>query len=249
MGKQGGLRARGVANGYQALEPDTVYSYLVNDHWSPEARSSYTYLNLADETVAINWQSRWTRPKYPLPTSPIPSSRTSHRWHPSEPSWWGHPVAGPGATACLSGSNPAASDFDVTDPATFMAVPWSQVGLIVNASAYTAVDAAETAEGRRDAWNVNVTGLGRLVEVARAHRIPLVHVSTTTSSTARSSHTPRTSRSAPWGSTGRRRRRAMHWWRPSRGIGSIRELRSATATTSFAPWPHWPIASETERGR
>ncbi len=46
---------RGVANGYQALEPDTVYSYLVNEHWSPDARDSYTYLNLADETVAIDW--------------------------------------------------------------------------------------------------------------------------------------------------------------------------------------------------
>ena len=46
---------RGVANGYQALEPRTTYSYLVNDHWSPEARSSYTYLNLADETVAVPW--------------------------------------------------------------------------------------------------------------------------------------------------------------------------------------------------
>jgi dTDP-4-dehydrorhamnose 3,5-epimerase len=46
---------RGVANGYQALADDTTYSYLVNDHWSPQARASYTYLNLADETVAIAW--------------------------------------------------------------------------------------------------------------------------------------------------------------------------------------------------
>ena len=46
---------RGVANGYQALEPDTAYSYLVNEHWSPQARASYTYLNLADETVGIDW--------------------------------------------------------------------------------------------------------------------------------------------------------------------------------------------------
>ena len=42
---------RGVANGYQALEADTGYSYLVNDHWSPEARASYTYVNLADPAL------------------------------------------------------------------------------------------------------------------------------------------------------------------------------------------------------
>lgn len=65
-------------------------------------------------------------------------------------------------------------DFDVIDPATFVNVPWSQVGLVINASTYTAVDAAETTEGPRDAWNVNVTGLGRLVEITRTYRIALV---------------------------------------------------------------------------
>ena len=44
---------RGVANSYQTLEANTAYVYLVNDHWSPNA--SYTFLNLADETVAIAW--------------------------------------------------------------------------------------------------------------------------------------------------------------------------------------------------
>jgi dTDP-4-dehydrorhamnose 3,5-epimerase len=67
--------------------------------------------------------------------------------------------------------------FDLADEASLDAVAWSQVGLIVNAAAYTAVDAAETEQGRRDCWAVNVTGLARLVERARAHRIPLVHVS------------------------------------------------------------------------
>ena len=28
---------RGVGNSYQTLEPDTAYTYLVNDHWSPDA--------------------------------------------------------------------------------------------------------------------------------------------------------------------------------------------------------------------
>ncbi len=40
---------RGVGNAYQTLEPDTAYTYLVNDHWSPHAE--YTFLNLADETA------------------------------------------------------------------------------------------------------------------------------------------------------------------------------------------------------
>lgn len=44
---------RGVGNAFQTLEDSTAYSYLVNEHWSPDAK--YTFLNLADETVAIQW--------------------------------------------------------------------------------------------------------------------------------------------------------------------------------------------------
>lgn len=44
---------RGVGNAFQTLEPNTAYAYLVNDHYSPDA--SYTFLNLADETVAVEW--------------------------------------------------------------------------------------------------------------------------------------------------------------------------------------------------
>lgn len=44
---------RGVANGYQALEENTVYAYLVNEHWSPD--SQYTFVNLFDPALGIEW--------------------------------------------------------------------------------------------------------------------------------------------------------------------------------------------------
>jgi len=44
---------RGVANGYQTLEPNVAYTYLVNDHWSPDAQ--YASLNLYDPALGINW--------------------------------------------------------------------------------------------------------------------------------------------------------------------------------------------------
>jgi len=44
---------RGVANGFQTLEPNTAYTYLVNAHWSPDA--AYTFVNLFDKSVAIDW--------------------------------------------------------------------------------------------------------------------------------------------------------------------------------------------------
>lgn len=44
---------RGVANAYQTLEPNVTYTYLVNEHWSPEAK--YAAVNLFDPALAINW--------------------------------------------------------------------------------------------------------------------------------------------------------------------------------------------------
>lgn len=47
------LIPKGCANSYQTLEPDVVYSYLVDAHWSPSAE--YTFVNLGDSTLAIDW--------------------------------------------------------------------------------------------------------------------------------------------------------------------------------------------------
>lgn len=44
---------RGVGNSYQTLVDNTAYTYLVNDYWYPDAE--YTFLNLADPTLAISW--------------------------------------------------------------------------------------------------------------------------------------------------------------------------------------------------
>ena len=171
---------RGVANGYQALAPDTVYSYLVNEHWSPDARGSYTYLNLADETVAIDWP-------IPLSQAEISAADAAHsRLADVTPMAPRRTVVvgckgqlGRALTALLPGSlGLDLPEFDLRDPAAIASVPWGQVGTIINAAAYTSVDAAETHEGRRACWDVNVACLSRLVEVAREHRIPLVHVST-----------------------------------------------------------------------
>ena len=44
---------RGVANGYQTLEDNVTYTYLVNAHWSPDAQ--YTFVNLFDPVLHIDW--------------------------------------------------------------------------------------------------------------------------------------------------------------------------------------------------
>lgn len=44
---------RGVANGYQTLEEHVTYTYLVNDHWSADAK--YTFVNAFDPAVGVEW--------------------------------------------------------------------------------------------------------------------------------------------------------------------------------------------------
>jgi len=44
---------RGVANAYQTLEENITYTYLVNEHWSPEAK--YSSVNLFDPDLNIDW--------------------------------------------------------------------------------------------------------------------------------------------------------------------------------------------------
>jgi len=44
---------RGVANGYQTLEENITYTYLVNAHWSPDVQ--YRAVDLFDPQLGIQW--------------------------------------------------------------------------------------------------------------------------------------------------------------------------------------------------
>ena len=168
---------RGVGNSYQTLVEDVVYSYLVNDHWSPEA--AYTMLNLADESVAIDWP-------IPLKDAEISDKDRAHprldEVVPVRPRRTLVLGAGGQLGRALAARLPDATllrsdDLDLSDADAVAAFDFSGVGVVVNAAAYTAVDAAETPEGRRQAWAVNATGVAALARAAAEHRFTLVHYS------------------------------------------------------------------------
>ncbi len=68
-------------------------------------------------------------------------------------------------------------DLDVTDPAAVLGRDWSGVDAIVNAAAWTAVDAAEDPANHAAVRAVNVEAVASLAEVARRTGAVLVHVS------------------------------------------------------------------------
>jgi dTDP-4-dehydrorhamnose reductase len=69
-------------------------------------------------------------------------------------------------------------ELDVTNIKALEAYDWSGIDTIINAAAYTNVDGAETAEGRKAAWQVNAQAVGLLTEIARKYDMTLVHIST-----------------------------------------------------------------------
>jgi dTDP-4-dehydrorhamnose reductase len=70
------------------------------------------------------------------------------------------------------------ADLDIVNARAVAAHDWSGVDVLLNAAAYTAVDQAETPDGRVAAWAANATAVAHLAAAANNHGMTLVHVST-----------------------------------------------------------------------
>lgn len=170
---------RGVGNAYQALEDDTAYTYLVNEHWSADAQAQYTFLNLADTTASIAWP-------IPLENAELSDKDKLHPMLAGVTPMVPRKVLIIGANGqlgrALRREFPDAEcvdrdTFDISDPAIITSRNWRQYRLILNAAAYTAVDLAETEKGRIDAWKSNASALTNLCLIANQFNITLVHIS------------------------------------------------------------------------
>jgi dTDP-4-dehydrorhamnose 3,5-epimerase len=171
---------RGVGNSYQTLEPGTAYTYLVNDHWSPDAE--YANLNLADETVAIPWPIRLDQAEISDKDGAHPRLADVTPVPPKKILITGASGQVGRALHARYGDAPhieyaTRAELDITAPDLADARRWRDYDTIINAAAFTAVDAAETPDGRAAAWAVNATGPAALARIATEHGITLVHIS------------------------------------------------------------------------
>ena len=176
---------RGVGNSFQALEDRTAYTYLVDAHWSLELKKTYTFVNLADPQLGIEW---------PIPLSEATISEAD-RHHPMLADVVPMAPRRTLVTGCNGQLGRAVrtlaeergllgafdfcdiDTFDMSDPEAYGQYDWDLYGTVINCGAYTAVDRAETPEGRVACWKANATGPALLARTCAEHGITLVHVS------------------------------------------------------------------------
>ena len=176
---------RGVGNSFQALEDGTAYTYLVDAHWSLELKKTYTFVNLADPELAIDWP-------IPLDQATVSEADLIHPMlkdvvpmAPRRTLVTGCNGQLGRAVRALAEERGVAKDFDfcdidtfdMSDPDAYAQYDWSLYGTVINCGAYTAVDKAETPEGRATAWKANATGPALLARTCSEHGITLIHVS------------------------------------------------------------------------
>lgn len=176
---------RGVGNSYQALEDGTAYSYLVDAHWSLEQKRTYTFVNLADPDLAIEWPIPLGECEISAADKGHPFLRDVEPMLPKRTLVTGcNGQLGRAVRKLAEERGIAATfdftdigDFDFSDPEQYGKIDWPLYGAVINCGAYTAVDKAETQEGRVAAWKANATGPALLSKACAEHGITLVHIS------------------------------------------------------------------------
>src|SRR5699024_6445278 len=154
------------------LEDNTAYSYLVSDHWSPDA--DYTAVNLD----MISW---------PLTPTEIYDKDRNHPQLVDVTPMPPRKILVTGANGQLGRAlrevyQTAAhvefvslQDFYITAPDLATARSWRQYDAIINCAAHNDVNRAEI--DRQSAWAANATAPARLAKIAAENNLTLVHVS------------------------------------------------------------------------
>lgn len=166
----------GCANSFQVLEDNTVYSYLVNQHWQKDLE----YKQFSIHGAKVEW---------PIPlTESILSEKdlNAPRFESLEP-YAPKKICVVGAGGQLGKAfqkilNNAQADFfdsnsvDITSSESLSKIIWHKYHTIINCAAYTKVDLAEVEQDQ--SYAVNVQGVKNLADVAKKYNLILVYVST-----------------------------------------------------------------------
>ncbi|MHA6967345.1 sugar nucleotide-binding protein [Glutamicibacter bergerei] len=174
---------RGVANAFQTLSNNTVYSYLVTEHWTEASRTEYSYVNLADPQLQIDWPISLDQAIVSQADRDHPHLDEAKPVQPKKIAVLGGNGQLGRAFAQLAINDPrlvvlTREDVDLQSSGFSEALDLSGYSHVINAAAMTAVDLAETGAGRSEAWQVNAVAVRRLATACAEQGVALVQVST-----------------------------------------------------------------------
>jgi dTDP-4-dehydrorhamnose reductase len=160
---------KGVANGYQALEDRTVYTYLVDRHWSPDAR--YPAVNLFDPDLAIPWPL----PRYELEISDKdqnnPHLHEADSFPPAQVRIIGSSGQVGSALCQVFSEAEALARNSVED------ISVTNFDYVINAAAFTRVDDAEDPKNQQELFYANYELVQKLADITNESGSLLVHYS------------------------------------------------------------------------
>ena len=173
---------RGVGNSFQALEDGTAYTYLVDAHWSLELKKTYTFVNLADPELAIEWP-------IPLQDAVVSEADLNHPFLkdviPMAPKLtlviggeteMGNAIKS--IVGCRAGVNSYdffdSATFDISDPKTYQSIDGSLYGAVINCSASDCDRVIASSEYKSGNWTADAMGSVLLARFCAEYGIDLV---------------------------------------------------------------------------
>ncbi|MEF2876737.1 MAG: dTDP-4-dehydrorhamnose 3,5-epimerase [Collinsella sp.] len=181
---------RGVGNSFQALEDGTAYTYLVDAHWSLELKKTYTFVNLADPELGIEWP-------IPLQDAVVSEADLNHPFlkdvipmAPKRTLVIGSETEVGNAIKSIVGHQSSmgsyvffdGATFDISDPRTYQSIDGSLYGAIINCSAGDGDGVMASAEFESGNWTAEDMGSVLLARFCAEYGIDLVCISSLTTS-------------------------------------------------------------------
>ncbi|MEH3138875.1 MAG: sugar nucleotide-binding protein [Mycobacterium kyogaense] len=171
---------RGVGVGLQTTERNT--GYTAETEAQPAVSSTVVSVDIADTALPIDWP-------IPLRSAALPVRQQRHARLEEISPVLPLKILVLGADGQLGralqevyAGDPTVefasrSEIDLAKTDLLTVRNWTGYGAVINAAAFTAVDAAETSEGRAQAWEANVAGVSRLARTCSIYGMTLIHVS------------------------------------------------------------------------
>lgn len=173
---------RGVGNSFQALEDGTAYTYLVDAHWSLELKKTYTFVNLGDPELGIEWP-------IPLRDAVISEADLNHPFLkdviPMAPKLtlviggeteMGNAIKS--IVGCRASVNSYdffdSATFDISDPKTYQSIDGSLYGAVINCSASDCDRVISSSEYKSGNWTAETMGSVLLARFCAEYGIDLV---------------------------------------------------------------------------